>query len=66
MLLAIIDRKLKYFGEELIEINTFEANATLFHIGLATPISSIVQVVLCVSFMLCTAQAEKKQCFQQK
>ena len=31
MLLAIIDRKLKYFGEELIEINTFEAKASQFN-----------------------------------
>ena len=35
-------------------------NATLFHIGLATPISSIVQIVLCVIFMLYTIHAEKK------
>lgn len=31
MLLTIIDRKLKYFGEELIEINTFEAKASQFN-----------------------------------
>ena len=31
MLLRIIDRKLKYFGEELIEINTFEAKASQFN-----------------------------------
>lgn len=31
MLLNIIDRKLKYFGEELIEINTFEAKASQFN-----------------------------------
>lgn len=31
MLLSIIDRKLKYFGEELIEINTFEAKASQFN-----------------------------------
>ena len=36
------------------------SNTTLFHIGVATPISSIVQVALCISFMLWTAQAEKK------
>ena len=36
------------------------ANTTLFHIGLATPISSIVQIVLCVFFMLYTIHAEKK------
>lgn len=36
------------------------ANTTLFHIGLATPISSIVQIVLCVFFMLYTVRAEKK------
>ena len=31
MLLTIIDRKLKYFGEELIEINTIEARASQFN-----------------------------------
>lgn len=31
MLLTIIDRKLKHFGEELIEINTFEAKASQFN-----------------------------------
>lgn len=31
MLLSIIDRKLKYFGEELIEISTFEAKASQFN-----------------------------------
>jgi len=35
-------------------------NATLFHIGLATPGSSIVQIALCVIFMLYTARVEKK------
>lgn len=32
------------------------ANTTLFHIGLATPASSIVQILLCVFFMLYTAK----------
>ena len=31
MLLTIIDRKLKYFGNKLIEINTFEAKASQFN-----------------------------------
>ena len=31
MLLSIIDRKLKYLGEKLIEINTFEAKASQFN-----------------------------------
>ena len=31
MLLTMIDRKLKYFGEELVEINTFEAKASQFN-----------------------------------
>lgn len=31
MLLTIIDRKLKYIGEKLIEINTFEAKASQFN-----------------------------------
>lgn len=31
MLLTIMDRKLKYFGEELLEINTFEAKASQFN-----------------------------------
>ncbi len=35
-------------------------NATLFHIGLATPISSIVQVTLCIAFMLFTNHKDNK------
>ena len=31
MLLTIIDRKLKYFGEELVEINTYESKASQFN-----------------------------------
>ena len=31
MLLTIIDRKLGYYGEKLIEINTFEAKASQFN-----------------------------------
>lgn len=31
MLLTIIDRKLRYYGEKLIEINTFEAKASQFN-----------------------------------
>ncbi len=31
MLLTIIDRKLKYFGKELVEINTYEARASQFN-----------------------------------
>ena len=31
MLLAIIDRKLRYYGEKLIEINTFESKASQFN-----------------------------------
>ena len=31
MLLKIINRKLNYFGEKLIEINTFEAKASQFN-----------------------------------
>lgn len=38
-------------------------NATLFHIGLATPISSIVQIALCIIFMLYTVHVEKKKSF---
>ena len=41
-------------------------NTTLFHIGLATPISSIVQVALCLVFMLCTVRLEKKKGSHQK
>lgn len=36
-------------------------NATLFHIGLATPASSIFQIALCVVFMLYVRHGEKKQ-----
>lgn len=38
-------------------------NTTLFHIGLATPISSIVQIALCIIFMLYTVHVEKKKSF---
>lgn len=31
MLLTIIDRKLRYYGEKLIEINTFEAKESQFN-----------------------------------
>lgn len=31
---------------------SLQPNASLFHIGLATPISSILQLILCVGFML--------------
>lgn len=41
-------------------------NTTLFHIGLATPISSIVQIALCIIFMLYTVHVEKEKSFQQK
>ncbi len=34
-------------------------DTTLFHIGLATPFSSISQIILCVGFMLYTNRAEK-------
>lgn len=36
-------------------------NSTLFHIGLATPASSIIQIVLCIGFMLYTVHWEKKK-----
>lgn len=36
-------------------------NTTLFHIGLATPISTIVQNILCVLFMLFCVKRERKQ-----
>ena len=39
-------------------------NTTLFHIGLATPISSIVQIALCIIFMLYTVHVEKKKGIQ--
>ena len=35
------------------------ANTTLFHIGLATPISSVCQIILCVLFMLYRNYKEK-------
>ena len=31
---------------------SIQKNATLFHIGLATPMSSVLQLILCVSYML--------------
>ena len=39
-------------------------NTTLFHIGLATPVSSIVQIALCIIFMLYTVHVEKKKGIQ--
>ncbi len=36
-------------------------NTTLFHIGLATPASSIVQIALCVIFMLYIAHVEERK-----
>lgn len=36
-------------------------NSTLFHIGLATPASSAVQILLCIIFMLYTGYSEKKK-----
>lgn len=36
-------------------------NTTLFHIGLATPISSMVQIVLCIIFMIHTVRTEKNK-----
>ena len=40
-------------------------NTTLFHIGLATPVSSIVQIILCVFFMIYTICVEKKNFLQK-
>ena len=37
------------------------AGATLFHIGLATPLSSIFQIILCVGFMLYTSHSLKNK-----
>ena len=31
---------------------SIQPNTSLFHIGLATPMSSILQLILCVGFML--------------
>lgn len=36
-------------------------NATLFHIGLATPMSSVCQIILCVIFMIYTNYSVKKK-----
>ncbi|MFZ1696383.1 MULTISPECIES: hypothetical protein [Blautia] len=33
-------------------IMSIQPNTSLFHIGLATPMSSILQLILCVGFML--------------
>ncbi|MDB6490400.1 MULTISPECIES: hypothetical protein [Clostridia] len=33
-------------------IMSIQPNISLFHIGLATPMSSILQLILCVGFML--------------
>lgn len=37
-------------------------DSSLFHIGLATPASSIVQIVLCIIFMFYTGHLEKNSC----
>lgn len=36
-------------------------DSTLFHIGLATPFSSIVQIIMCVIFMCITFSVDKKK-----
>ena len=36
-------------------------DTTLFHIGLATPASSVVQIVICVIFMMYVVRTEKKR-----
>lgn len=41
-------------------------NSTLFHIGLATPASSIVQIVLCIVFMIYTFYSDKKKLIAKK
>ena len=40
------------------------ANATLFHIGLATPLSSIVQLLLCLGFMVYLKRKKTEQTVQ--
>lgn len=40
---------------------SIQPNATLFHIGLATPCSSALQLILCVGYMLLLNRKEKKQ-----
>ena len=40
------------------------ANATLFHIGLATPLSSIVQLLLCLGFMVYLKRKRPEQTVQ--
>lgn len=35
-------------------------HTTLFHIGLATPLSTVFQIVLCIAFMLYTTHIRKK------
>lgn len=37
------------------------AGTTLFHIGLATPMSSVFQIILCVVFMLYTNRSERNK-----
>ncbi len=41
-------------------------NSTLFHIGLATPASTVVQIALCIIFMLCTVCSDKKKFLAEK
>lgn len=40
------------------------SGTTLFHIGLATPMSSVFQIILCVVFMIYTNRLERKKDFE--
>ena len=40
---------------------SIQPNASLFHIGLATPMSSALQLILCVGFMLWLKKSSKKE-----
>lgn len=39
---------------------SLQPNASLFHIGLATPLSSLLQLILCVGFMLILSRSHQK------
>lgn len=39
---------------------SLQPNASLFHIGLATPLSSLLQLILCVGFMLIVSRSHRK------
>lgn len=57
-------RKALHYGAAVSYLISRTANATLFHIGLATPLSSIVQLLLCLGFMVYLKRKKPEQTVQ--